>query len=757
MPPAKSDFRSYVKWFWILVLSFPALLLLGLLLARIGVFGALPSTEEIANPEGFLATQIIDANGEHIGTFFEENRVHAEYESLPPHLIEALIATEDVRFYDHAGIDFRSLGRAVAAVGTQGGGSTITQQLAKQLFHDPARSKLGRVTQKLKEWIIALQLESNYTKEEIIALYFNQFDFLYQAVGIHSASRVYFGKLPSQLTVPEAALLVGMVKNPSVYNPVRNPENARNRRNTVLAQMRKNGYLSKEQEASFAAEPIALHFIPQTHDRGLAPYVREHIRSFMHKWVSEHTKPDGSSYNLYTDGLKIYTTLDVRMQRYAEEAVNEHMANLQRVFFKQIKGRSYGPFYFQGEAAEQYKTIMDRGMKQTSRYKNMREAGASEGEIQRAFRQKIPMKVFSWNGDKDTVMSPLDSIRYMKSFYQAGLLAVDPQTGFVKAWVGGIDFRYFKYDHVDQGQRQVGSTFKPFIYAAAMEQKKYSPCMKVPNLPVCIEAGQFGLQEDWCPQNSDDEYGGVYTLKQALAKSLNTITTYLMKQIGPQAVIQLARALGMTSEIPEAPSIALGTVDLTVKEMVGAYTAFGNAGIYTAPLVITRIEDKNGVVLDEFTPETREALSPEVAYAVVNLLTGVTEYGTGARLRSSGGSYPENVVTGFPYAFNNPIAGKTGTTQNNSDGWFMGMVPNLVTGVWTGCDDRAAHFGSTLYGQGATTALPVWALFMRKCYADPGIGIRFDAFDRPPGVDLLSMDCSDDAVKEDEGVLSEFD
>jgi penicillin-binding protein 1A len=385
------------------------------------------------------------------------------------------------------------------------------------------------------------------------------------------------------------------------------------------------------------------------------------------------------------------------------------------------------------------------------------ESGTSEAEIQRIFRTKIPMKVFSWKGPVDTVLSPLDSIRYMKSFYQCGLLSVEPQTGFVKAWVGGIDYAHFQYDHVAQGQRQVGSTFKPFVYAAAMEQKKFSPCMEVPNQKVCIQAGEFGLTEDWCPSNSDNEYGGLLTLKQALAKSVNTITTYLMKQIGPQAVVQLARALGMTSDLPEVPSIALGTVDLTVEEMVGAYTAFGNGGVYTKPIVITRIEDKNGVVLDEFVPESHEALSPEVAYAVTSLLSGVTEYGTGARLRSSGGGYPDNVVTGFPYAFTNPIAGKTGTTQNNSDGWFMGMVPNLITGVWTGCDDRAAHFGSTVFGQGATTALPVWALYMRKCYADPALGVRSNAFDLPSTPMTIRTDCKAAAAEAATDEWSEFD
>ncbi len=709
------------------------------------MLGRWASPEEIANPKSFLATEILSADGKQIGTFFMENRVHADYSELPPHLVNALIATEDERYHDHAGIDFRSLGRAVATLGTGGGGSTITQQLAKQMFHGEGSSNIfARVIQKLKEWVISLQLESNYSKEEIIAMYFNQFDFLYQGVGIHNAANVYFGKLPSELNVEEAAMLVGMFKNPWSYNPAKSDrqEAALARRNTVLRQMERNDFLTEEEADSLVALPLVLSFQRQGHDQGLAPYLREYIRSYMKDWIADHPKPDGSTYNLYTDGLKIYTTIDSRMQRMAEEAVERHLTNLQGLFFKQISKRKAGPFYFQGgDSYAEGQKIIARAMRQTPRYRHYRDSGWSNERIVKEFKTPRDMKIFAWGGDRDTVLSPWDSIQYYKSIYQAGLLSVEPQTGFVKAWVGGIDFRHFKYDAVKQGRRQVGSTFKPFVYAAAIADKKYSPCMQVPNIQTCIEAGQFGLAEPWCPSNSDDEYGGVLTLKQAIAGSVNTVTTYLMKQIGPRPVIQMAKALGVTSDIPEVPSIALGTVDLSIFELAGAYTAFGNQGLYTEPIVMLRIEDKNGVVLDEFAPETREVFSPEIAYTMVNLLQGVTQSGTGVRLRHTGAGYG-SYVTGYPYGFDNPIAGKTGTTQNNSDGWFVGMVPNLVTAVWTGCQDRSAHFGSTTYGQGATTALPIWALYMKDVYTVPELGIRRDGFDRPDGPITIPLDCA---------------
>lgn len=740
-----TDFRKYVRVFWILVVGGPLSVIGILLLTWAGLFGPLPSTDEIANPKSYLATEIISADGEQLGTFYMENRVHADFNELPKHLVDALVATEDERYYGHAGIDFKSFGRAVLSMGASGGGSTITQQLAKQMFHGEGSENMSaRVAQKLKEWVIALQLESRYSKEEIIAMYFNQFDFLYQGVGIHNAANVYFGKLPSELNIQESAMLVGMLKNPWAYNPAKQgqEEAALARRNTVLRQMVRNDFLTEKEVDSLTALPIELNFQSQGHDEGLAPYLREYVRNFMKDWIATHPKPDGSSYDLYTDGLKVYTTIDSRMQKMAEDAVEQHLTNLQGVFFDQIKDRRAGPFYFPGgDSYAEGQKIIARAMTTTPRYKSYKNQGWSDERITEEFKKPIQMRVFSWGGDVDTLMSPWDSIQYYKSIYQAGLLSVEPQTGFIKAWVGGIDFRHFKYDAIYQGRRQVGSTFKPFVYAAAIAEKKYSPCMQVPNLQTCIEAGQFGLMQSWCPQNSDNKYGGMLSLKDAIAGSVNTVTTYLMKQIGPSPVIQMARSLGVTSDIPESPSIALGTVDLSILELAGAYTAFGNQGLYTEPIVVLRIEDKNGVVLDEFTPESKEVFSPEVAYTMVNLLQGVTQSGTGVRLRHRGAGYG-SYVTGYPYGFENPIAGKTGTTQNNSDGWFIGMVPNLITAVWTGCQDRSAHFGTTTYGQGATTALPIWALYMKDVYRKPELGIRQDAFDLPSTPLSIELDCA---------------
>ena len=740
-----TDFRKYVRVFWILVVGGPLSVIGILLLTWAGLFGPLPSTDEIANPKSYLATEIISADGEQLGTFYMENRVHADFNELPKHLVDALVATEDERYYGHAGIDFKSFGRAVLSMGASGGGSTITQQLAKQMFHGEGSENMSaRVAQKLKEWVIALQLESRYSKEEIIAMYFNQFDFLYQGVGIHNAANVYFGKLPSELNIQESAMLVGMLKNPWAYNPAKQgqEEAALARRNTVLRQMVRNDFLTEKEADSLTALPIELNFQSQGHDEGLAPYLREYVRNFMKDWIATHPKPDGSSYNLYTDGLKVYTTIDSRMQKMAEDAVEQHLTNLQGVFFDQIKDRRAGPFYFPGgDSYAEGQKIIARAMTTTPRYKSYKNQGWTDERITEEFKKPIQMRVFSWGGDVDTLMSPWDSIQYYKSIYQAGLLSVEPQTGFIKAWVGGIDFRHFKYDAIYQGRRQVGSTFKPFVYAAAIAEKKYSPCMQVPNLQTCIEAGQFGLMQSWCPQNSDNKYGGMLSLKDAIAGSVNTVTTYLMKQIGPSPVIQMARSLGVTSDIPESPSIALGTVDLSILELAGAYTAFGNQGLYTEPIVVLRIEDKNGVVLDEFTPESKEVFSPEVAYTMVNLLQGVTQSGTGVRLRHRGAGYG-SYVTGYPYGFENPIAGKTGTTQNNSDGWFIGMVPNLITAVWTGCQDRSAHFGTTTYGQGATTALPIWALYMKDVYRKPELGIRQDAFDLPSTPLSIELDCA---------------
>lgn len=737
--PRRDDFRSYVKAFWILFGLGVLAIFSTAGLASLGAFGKLPSFEEIENPKSNLASQIITADGELLGKFYLDNRTHAEYHELSPHLINALIATEDERFYRHSGIDFEALARAVGRLAKAGGGSTITQQLAKNLFTQRAENFWERIPQKFKEWVIAVQLERQFTKEEILTMYLNQVDFIYQAVGINSAAAIYFGTTPDSLSLEEAAVLVGMAKNPAVYNPKRNPELMQARRNVVYRQMLRNKMLSQNAYDSLKERPIELNFSAQGHIEGRAPYFREHLRNYLKEWVANNPKPDGSVYNLYTDGLKIFTTIDSRMQAHAEAAVQEHMSNLQRVFFKMENKRRSAPFH--NLNSREIDQLLLQAMRRTPRYRSLRKAGASEDSIRRVFEKPVSMSIFSYQGDIDTLLSPLDSIRYYKHFYNTGLMSVEPQTGFIKAWVGGINYQHFKYDHVKQGKRQVGSTFKPFVYATAIKQKGYSPCFEVPNVQTCIEKGKFNLLKDWCPENSNREYGGIFSLKEALANSLNTVTTYLMKQIGPEPIIRLLHEMGVDSDIEAQPAIALGATDLSVYEMVGTYTTFANKGVYTEPIFITRIEDKNGVVLEEFSPRTNEVMSEDDAYVVLDLLKGVTTSGTGARLRSSWGNYMNDVVTGFPYKFENPIAGKTGTTQNNSDGWFMGVVPNLITGVWAGCEDRAAHFGATYYGQGATTALPTWALFMRKCYNDPKLSLSRADFERPEDPLRTILDC----------------
>ena len=754
----KSDFRKIVKWFWLLVLSLPVFLFLLLFVTWAGAFGQLPSIKEIANPQTKLASQIISLDGQLMGKFFNENRTNASYEDLSPHLINALVGTEDERYYSHSGLDIKRLITATIALGTRGGASTITQQLAKMQFSQHASSKLERLTQKLKEWIIAVQLERQYTKEEIIVLYYNKFDFLYQAVGINSASRIYFDTTPGEITLEQAAVFVGMAKNPSLYNPKKDSARATGRRNQVFIQMYKNDYLTKDELDSLKLLPLEITFQRQGHDKGTAQYFREYVRSFMKKWVKANPKATGEEYNIYRDGLKIYTTIDSRMQAYAEAAVTSHMKNVQKAMFKyEARRGSKAPFHF--KVASDYETQIPRILKQsmvrTQRYQGMKNAGRTKDEIETAFNKPVKMHVFGWNGEIDTVMTPLDSIRYYKYFYRAGLLSVEPQTGFVKAWVGGINYKYFKYDHVYQGRRQVGSTFKPFVYATAIIEKGYSPCMEVPNVKTCIEKGMYGLQDDWCPSNANGKYGGMLSLKEGLARSKNTITTYLMKQVGPGPVIELAQKMGIRGEVPKQPSIALGAVDLSLYEMVGSYTTFANKGIYTKPMAILRIEDKNGVVLADFSPKTKEVMSEEDAYVILDLLKGVTLKGTGVRLRTSGAHYPENIATGYPYGFTNEIAGKTGTTQMNSDGWFMGVVPNLVTGVWAGCEDRSVHFSGTGLGQGASVALPIWGMYMRDCYNNEDLGISKAPFELPQNPISIDIDCrlfddEEEEVKEPE-------
>ena len=715
--------------------------------ASTGKLGEMPDFRQLENPNTNLATQIISSDNKILGKFhFGENRTPIEYNQIPKNLIDALIATEDERFYSHSGIDFKATVRAVVYLNKRGGASTISQQLARQLFVG-VRSKniFEALTQKVKEWVIAVRLERQYTKEEIIKMYLNIYDFGYNGDGIKSAANIYFGKEPIDLNLEESAVLVGMLKNSSLYNPLRRPELVKSRRNVVFGQMKKNGLLNEKEFDSLKTLPLEISYTPQSHREGLATYFRAYLQGFMKKWTNENTKEDGSNYNLYLDGLKIYTTINYEMQQYAEEAVKEHMPNLQKEFFLQNTSELNPTAPFLEIEEEEEELIFERAMKRSERWRKMKISGKSEEEMFASFQKEVPMSIFSWSGNIDTVMKPIDSIRYYKHFMQAGMMSMEPQTGHVKAWVGGINYKHFQYDHVKQGKRQIGSTFKPFLYATAIDQLKLSPCDSLPDAIYCIEPNKFGNPEPWCPTNSSDKYGGLRTLKNALANSKNTISSQLMDKVGPKPVADLARNLGIESFIPDVPAIALGTPDLSVFEMVGAYGAFANQGIYVKPTMISRIEDKNGVLLYQSSPETKDVISEESAYVTLNLLEGVTKFGSGARLRHDIPEEERNpvyrdVVTGYPYKFENAIAGKTGTTQNQSDGWFMGMVPNLVTGVWVGAEDRATHFETIAYGQGATMALPIWGLYMKKCYENESLGISVEDFLAPEELNI-PIDC----------------
>ncbi|MBQ0786331.1 MAG: transglycosylase domain-containing protein [Oceanihabitans sp.] len=749
---ATQDFTKYVRLFWKLFLG--GVLAFILLFVLTSMFGDLPDHTILENPKTNLATEIISSDGKTLGKFyFNDNRTPVSYDELPQHLVDALIATEDARFHEHSGIDARGTLRAIVKLGKGGGASTISQQLAKQLFHgEGSKNTIARILQKAKEWIIAIRLERQYTKEEIIAQYFNIYDFGNNGDGIRSASRIYFGKEPMELDIKESAMLVGMFKNSSLYNPrpERNPVGVRNRRNVVLAQMEKYDFINEKLKDSLQKLDLGLRYSPESHREGTATYFREYLRAFMKDWTNEkgNRKPDGTKYNINSDGLKVYTTIDSRMQLYAEDAVGKHMPRLQAEFFHQNtpKRNPTAPFLDLTRGAVD--SLLQNAMSRGERWRILKKEGKSEKEIRASFDKPTKMTVFSWKDGKasevDTIMKPIDSMRYYKSFLHTGMMSMNPQTGHVKAWVGGINYKYFQYDHVKQGKRQVGSTFKPFIYATAIDQLHLSPCDELPNTQITIEANKFGNPEPWTPRNSDNKYGGTRTLKNALANSINTITARLMDKVGPQPVVDLVKKLGVESEVLPVPSIALGTPDLSVYEMVGAYSAFANQGVYTKPVMVTHIEDKNGTILYQFTPESRDVLSEEVAYVTVNLMQGVTQSGSGARLRTRGADayrkdYKE-IITGYPYEFKNPIAGKTGTTQNQSDGWFMGMVPNLVTGVWVGAEDRAAHFASITYGQGAAMALPIWGMYMRSCYENEELEISKGDFERPKNLSI-AVDC----------------
>ena len=750
---------------WLLGLTF-----LGSSLAFVAIWngwiGYMPPIEDLQNPISRFATQIYSSDGKVIGTwnFNRENRICVPYSDLSPYLVKALVATEDVRFYDHSGIDFIALSRAIVKRGllgqtSAGGGSTITQQLAKQLYSDAAGSTLERLLQKPIEWVIAVKLERNYTKEEIIALYLNYFDFLHNAVGIKTASTTYFYKDPKNLTLEEAATLIGLCKNPSLFNPVRYPERCRERRNVVLDQMRKAGYITDEQYEKSCALPIALNFHRNDHKDGTAPYLREFLRVYMsaerpdrskypswnkrqyvldsiawdtdplYGWCNKNFKKDGTPYNLNADGLKVYTTIDSRMQRYAEEAVYGHVARyLQPEFFKENKGKPNAPFTSQ-LTKKQVNQIMERAVLQSERYRILKANGASDEEIHKSFHTPTDMSIFTYHGDVDTTMTPLDSIRYVKSFLRAGFMSMDPVTGAVKAYVGGLDYTHFMYDMVTGGRRQVGSTIKPFLYSLAMENG-FSPCDLAPNVQqTYMVAGQ-----PWTPRNASHKRAGeMVTLKWGLAQSSNWISAYLMSKLSPQQFVQLLHDYGINNpDIHPSMSLCLGPCEMTVAEMVSAYTTFANHGIRTAPMFVSRIEDNEGNVITNFQPRMNEVISEESANKMLVLLKGVVDGGTAGRLR-------------YKYNFTGEIGGKTGTTNRNSDAWFMGFTPQLVSGCWVGGDDRDIHFDSMRMGQGATMALPIWAYFMKKVYRDKTLPYDPDAkFDLPEGFDGCSHNAEDD-------------
>ena len=750
---------------WLLGLTF-----LGSSLAFVAIWngwiGYMPPVEDLQNPISRFATQIYSSDGKVIGTwnFNRENRICVPYSDLSPYLVKALVATEDVRFYDHSGIDFIALSRAIVKRGllgqtSAGGGSTITQQLAKQLYSDAAGSTLERLLQKPIEWVIAVKLERNYTKEEIIALYLNYFDFLHNAVGIKTAATTYFYKDPKNLTLEEAATLIGLCKNPSLFNPVRYPERCRERRNVVLDQMRKAGYITDEQYEKSCALPIALNFHRNDHKDGTAPYLREFLRVYMsaerpdrskypswnkrqyvldsiawdtdplYGWCNKNFKKDGTPYNLNADGLKVYTTIDSRMQRYAEEAVYGHVARyLQPEFFKENKGKPNAPFTSQ-LTKKQVNQIMERAVLQSERYRILKANGASDEEIHKSFHTPTDMSIFTYHGDVDTTMTPIDSIRYVKSFLRAGFMSMDPVTGAVKAYVGGLDYTHFMYDMVTGGRRQVGSTIKPFLYSLAMENG-FSPCDLAPN----VQHTYMVAGKPWTPRNASHKRAGeMVTLKWGLAQSSNWISAYLMSKLSPQQFVQLLHDYGINNpDIHPSMSLCLGPCEMTVAEMVSAYTTFANHGIRTAPMFVSRIEDNEGNVITNFQPRMNEVISEESANKMLVLLKGVVDGGTAGRLR-------------YKYNFTGEIGGKTGTTNRNSDAWFMGFTPQLVSGCWVGGDDRDIHFDSMRMGQGATMALPIWAYFMKKVYRDKTLPYDPNAkFDLPEGFDGCSHNAEDD-------------
>ena len=687
---------------------------------------------DLENPKNNLSTIIYSSDGKILGEYYKENRSNTHYSDLSPVLIDALISTEDIRFRNHSGIDVRSLFRAVYGVLTMssssGGASTLSQQLSKMLFTGRPSSGFERVKQKLKEWVVAVELEKRYSKNEILSMYLNRFDWINQAVGITSASKIYFNTNPDNLKVNEAAMLVGMLKNPSLYNPRRNPVGTQNRRNVVLSQMMKNNNITKIQFDSLKTLPLNLDYQKVDHNEGPAPYFREQLRSMMKEWCSNNKKPNGEYYNLYTDGLIIHTTIDSKIQEHAEQAVKQKMKELQEKFYTHWKGYSKAP-YPSDFTKKQINEIIFQGIKRSERYRKLKNKGKSQKEIDEIFNIKVKTTLFSWNGEIDTLISPRDSVIYNKFFIHTGVMSMNPINGHVRAYVGGINHKFFKYDHVLKGKRQVGSTFKPFLYSLAI-QEGMKPCDKILNSPVVFDKEKWGLDKDWIPYNAGTDFDGLsLPLKFGLANSINIMTAYIMHQFGPKPVVDMARKMGVTSNLQAVPSICLGTFDLSVKEITAAYSTFVNKGVYTEPIFITKITDKNGVVLEEFQPESNEALNEETAAIMINLLKGAIDgvYDKGYQERSIElDKWNKSGVRGtarslrYTYDISAEMGGKTGTTQNYSDGWFVGITPNLVTSVWTGCEDRSAHFRGE-DGYGGNTALTVFGQFMKNIYEDENI------------------------------------
>ena len=736
-----NDNKRYVRIMWVSYLCVLFLIAIFFTMLSFGWLGFMPTFEELENPKANLATEVYADSGELLGYIGIQNRSNVNYKDISPNMINALIATEDARFREHSGIDARSLFRVLTKTilgghKSSGGGSTLTQQLAKNLFPREKKSAVGTVYAKLKEWIVAIKLERNYSKDEILSMYLNTVDYGSNAFGIKAASHTFFTKLPSELEVEEAAVLVGLLKAPTTYNPVRNPENALKRRNTVLSQMEKYGYLTSEQLEAKSAQPIKLKYNPQAHDEGIATYFREMLRNYMKDWCKTHYKPNGDQYDVHKDGLRIYTTINYQMQKNAEDAVKEHFKYLQNEFFKHTKGYRDAPFT--GISRADIEKYYLQAMKNSDRYRDLKEEGLSDKEIKANFEQKTKMRVFTWNGDKDTVMSPWDSLRYYKHFLNTGMVSIEPQTGHIKVYVGGINYKHFKFDNAKLGRRQVGSTFKPYVYAAAMKDSDLSPCFEISNTPVTFED-----YDNWTPKNTNKaREGEMVSLKWALANSVNFVSAALIKDYTtPQSVVNLVKQMGITTPMPAVPSICLGTADLSVMEMAEAMATFANKGVHKNPIFITKICDNKGMVLEVFNTKSNAALDEETAYLVLELMKGVVDSGTGARLR-------------YKYGLRSTIAGKTGTTDNNSDGWFIGINPKLATAVWVGGELRSIHFRSTALGQGASMALPVYGLFMQKCEKNPKLNFYKGDFDRPPSLEI-DMDCSNYVQELQQGTVSD--